>query len=446
MSRRYRIRKREIIEMDTAKGVIDFGGEDGILREEVITTLKKIFELYGYNPLQTPIIERWEILSYKQGDETSHEIFRMIDRGGRRLGLRFDQTVPLARFVAMHSQTMNLPYKRYEIGPVFRDGPVSIEQGRYRTFTQCDVDVIGIAGMAADAEVLALASDVFRTLQLGAVDIKINNRKLLNGVVEQAGVDSHKALDVILSMDKLDKLGVEGVTEELIEKGINKKSIDSILSIISMNGENDYLLNEMKKIVTNDVGKKGIKELGDLLAYSKALNLSSVKFDPSLARGLAYYTSTTFEVYLKDRSIISSAITAGGRFDDMVGLYAGQGRYPAVGISFGLERICQVIKAIRGNKKKNITELYVIPIGKENVIEGLKIAMQLRNQGLNVDIELVDRSVRRAIEYVDAVGIPYIGFVGESELQQNRITLRSQKTKEQKTIKIDDVYSHIRNE
>ena len=426
-------------EFKIAKGVKDWYGQDAILRNEIKDTLRRVFERYGYNPIETPMIERAETMKFKGGQEIKKEIFTLKDQGRRDLALRFDQTLPLARFIASNKD-VKFPFKRYVIGEVFRDGPTQPEQGRYRVFTQCDVDILGVKNMVAEAELLALAQDCFKELGLGSIIIKINNRKLLDGILDYAGVPGSKKIETIIILDKMDKIGIEGIKKE-IKLLLPKEKVDKLISAITKAKNNDETYEKLTKIILSKNGKQGLNEIKQLLDYSNGLNF--VEFDPSLARGLDYYTGTTIEVFLKDKSVVKSAVLAGGRYDNMIGAFSGRKEeIPAVGFSFGLERIAMILKDIKKNIKSSNTELYLIPINTTN--KCLKIAHSLRNQGLNTDMDLKGKKMGQAITYADSLGIPYVGIIGEDEIKEDSITIKNLKTREQKKIRINEVCKYLK--
>lgn len=400
--------------LQTAKGVQDFPPEEKILRNEIVDLLKKVFEKYGFLPLETPILERYETLAAKYGGgaEILKETFKLKDQGGRKLGLRFDLTVPLARFVGMNPN-LRLPFKRYEIGQVFRDGPLKL--GRRREFWQCDIDTIGSTLMLAEAEILAIADEVFKRLGIDFI-IKINNRKLLNGILEEVGIKKKKD-EAILSVDKLEKIGEKEVKNELKKKGFRTKEIGGLLKLLKIKN-----LNLLKTKIKNKEGEEGIKELEELLDYLNILGLKNIEFDPFLARGLAYYTGPVFEVFLR-KGEITSAIAAGGRWDKMIGSFLGRGEYPAVGIAFGLEPITEVLKKKKGVGKRTLVKVLVIPIKMEK--EALKVVKKLREADIPSDIDLVGRGVSKNLEYAASLGIPYVVFVGERELKEGKVKLRN---------------------
>ena len=415
----------------TAKGVQDTPPEEKIIKNKVVDTLKKVFQLYGFAPLETPIIERYETLAAKfaagEASDALKETFTLKDQGKRNLGLRFDLTVPLARFIAMNP-TLKMPFKRFEMGVVFRDGP--IKAGRVRQFWQCDVDTIGSKSMLADAEILAAIDTGFNKLKLDTV-IKVNNRKLLNGILEQAKMEDKEI--AIVAIDKLAKIGVKGVTDELLQKGYKKKQINSIFELIQEN----ISLSALKKKITSEEGKEGIKELEEVFSYLRIMNIKSVKFDVSLARGLAYYTGTIFEAFMK-KGKITSSLAAGGRWDKMIGDFIGGNRIvPAVGGSFGIVPIIESIKEKEELTKRTLAQVLVIPIGTQK--ESLQICEQLRNENINTDFDLNGRGMSKNLQYANVLGIPYAIIIGEDELKKNKVLLRNMITGDQKMLALKSV-------
>ena len=417
------------MELQLPKGTQDFSPEEKILRDRIVGTLKEVFELYGYAPLETPVFERFEVLAskYAGGAEILKETFRLKDQGGRDLGLRYDLTVPMCRYIAMN-QTIKMPFKRYQIGEVFRDGPVA--SARYRQFLQCDFDVIGSSSMATDAEIVSLVYTAFCKLNLEA-NVKVNNRKLLNDILDYCGIEKDKQESVILSIDKLEKFGTEAVKNELKQQRLEDKKISTVLGLITLKGSNEEKISQLKKFLKNS---EGLNEIEEMLSYLKNINLEA-DFDVSLARGLAYYTGTVFEVILKNSSVKSS-VAGGGRYDNMIGSFLGKGNYPAVGISFGVDRIYDALLEKEEARQKTNTKVYVIPIKTLN--ESMKIAQQLRDNGINTDIDSSDRGPSKNLEYANSLGIPYVLFVGKKELQENKLKLRDMNSGKEEILKIDD--------
>ncbi|MFH1510579.1 MAG: histidine--tRNA ligase, partial [Candidatus Woesearchaeota archaeon] len=384
--------------LERSRGTRDFLPEEQIVKQEILDKLRLVFELYGYSPLDSPGLERLDVLSskYAGGSGILKEIFSLKDQGGRELGLRYDLTVPLARIVAMNPN-LKLPFKRYHIGEVWRDGPVA--SARYRQFTQCDADIVGCASMAADAEVLCLARRVFDLLNLD-VKIKVSNRKLLNDVLSKFGVAQAKHMDAILSLDKLEKSGRAVVDRELLEKGLNQDQVDSVIGCLCFTGGNKEKLAHVQKIVGDSETINDIKELFSMLDAFKA----DVEFDPSLARGLTYYTGTIFEV-LMQRSEVKSSVAGGGRYDKIIGQFMGKEGFPAVGISFGVDRIYDAYLENHKAGKKTVADVYVIPI--KTFSYSFIVAEELRSSGIKVDIDLLQRGPSKNLQYANALKIPY---------------------------------------
>ncbi|MBI2669485.1 histidine--tRNA ligase [Candidatus Woesearchaeota archaeon] len=419
--------------LQTAKGVRDIPPEEKMLKNKIVSALAEIFELYGFAPLETPMLERYETLTAKfaagEASDALKETFKLKDQGNRELGLRFDLTVPLARFIAMNPN-MKLPFKRYEVGSVFRDGPIKL--GRYREFWQCDVDIIGSSSMIAEAELLAVTQAGFRKMGID-VAVKVNNRKLLQGILLQAGIKNNLE-EAIIAIDKLDKIGKKGVQEELQQRGFKVKEIETVFSLIGMT------LTALKSKVKQELALQGLKEIEELMSYLKALEVNVV-LDLSLARGFAYYTGTVFEAY-DTKGQIASSLAAGGRYDQMIGKFLGGGReVPAVGLAFGLEPIMDLLK-LRGKiDTKSMMQVYVVPVGM--VKEGLNVAQQLRDAGVRTGFDVVGRGISKNLEYAGSLGIPFVVIVGENELKQNKVLLKDMTSGLQQLLSIKDVVKKV---
>ena len=427
------------MKMQIAKGVRDTNPEEKILKLKIENTLRETFELYGYNPLDTPTIERFDVLSskYAGGAEILKETFKLSDQGKRDLCLRYDLTVPFARYISMNP-TLKMPFKRYQIGSVFRDGPIKL--GRYREFIQCDVDVVGIKNVFAEAELLKLASQALKNLGLKTV-IKVNNRKLLDGIVKEAGVSEDKVVDVILTIDKIKKLSESELKKEFAQKEISEEAVEKILSLALCKGNNSEKLEFLKNNISNDLGLEGINELESLFNYLKIMN-TDFEFDPSLARGLAYYTGTVYEIFMKE-SKVTSSISAGGRYDNMIKNFIGNNQeYPAVGISFGLDVIFEAMKITEKEKKQSVVKAYIIPINTLN--ESIKLLMYFREKGIQADINTTKKGISKALDYASAYGIPYTIFVGETELAQEKFKLKNMVSGEEKMLSKDEIISLLK--
>ncbi len=407
---------------EPVKGFKDYPPEEQAFREELVSVLAKWFKRYGFQPLETPIVEKWEVLSakYAGGSEILKEAYRLTDQGGRELGLRYDLTVPLARFVAS-KPNLKMPFKRYQVGPVFRDGPV--KKGRLRQLWQADADIVGSESLEADAECLRLALDVFEDLGLSVV-VKLNSRKFLNELVSVAGVEDFEA--AVIALDKLEKFGGEVVVQEMVEKGIPKSQAEELLRLALLPSE------ELKALLP---GSKGLSEVDKLLSL---VNDSRVVFTPSLARGLAYYTGSIFEVY---SSKLDSSIAAGGRYDDLIGLMTGK-KFPAVGISFGVEPLSEVL---RGSFKASTSaQVMVMPIKQS--LEGVRVASYLRRKGLRVDLDVAEKSITKNLDYANSYKVPYALIIGKREVEQRVYTLRDMRSGEEFKLGLDEVFEKLSKE
>ncbi len=422
------------MKLQNAKGTRDINPEDKLLKNKVINTLQEVFELYGFAPLETPIIERYETLAAKfaagEDSDAMKETFKLTDQGKRKLALRFDLTVPLARYVAMNP-TLKMPFKRYAVGRVYRDGPIKL--GRYREFWQMDADIIGTPSMLADAQCLAVLSTGFSKLNLDAV-IKVNNRKILNGILEECGIKDKE--NAIIAIDKLEKIGQKGVLKELEERKI--KNAKKIFEFI----DEKTSLTQLQEKVQNKTAQEGIQELTEVFTYLNQLGINNVEFDISLARGLAYYTGTVTEAFLKDKSITSS-IAGGGRYDNIIGSFLGGGRVvPAIGISYGIETIMDALR-LKGEKAKQTpTQVLVVPLGTLN--ESLEIVATLRDAKIPADIVIGKKGVSKNLQYANALGIPYAIILGEDELAKKKVMLRDMQTGDEQLLGIKEVVKIVR--
>ncbi len=428
--------------LESLKGTKEFLPEKQILRNQIIETLRKNFELFGFKPLETPSLELFEALAskYSGGAEILKETYKLKDQGERNLALRYDLTVPLAILIGQNPQ-LRFPFKRYEIGKVFRDGPV--KTGRLREFTQCDVDVIGCNGQIVEMELLDLALKCFKELELDVV-IKINNRKLLNGLMSDCGIENNKIDEAILAVDKLDKLGWTEVEKELQEKKIGGKSIARLQEALEIKGSNAEKAMKLRSSFIKDDNKEGLLGLSEVKTLIALVELNGltedVEFDISLARGLSYYTGTVFEVYVKDSSF-KSAIAAGGRWDKMIGKLLDSNKpYPAVGISFGLEPIYLLLKDKQA--RKNVSKIFVIPIKQEE--RCLEIVKALRKNGINSEMDLMMRAISKNLDFASKEEIPFTLIVGENEVKSGLFTLRDMTSGKEEKLGLDDIIKKLK--
>lgn len=413
--------------MELAKGVRDYPPQVQIIREDLFARCRQAFERHGFAPFASPIIERKETLTFKfEGDEdVMSELFQLSDQGERELGLRFDLTVPLCRFISMNKD-LKFPFKRYEIGRVYRDGP--IKAGRYREFWQCDADIVGSDSMIADAECIKVACDVLSTLPFGYV-IKVNNRKLLNDILAHCGfTDAHKA---IVAIDKLAKQGEKAVREEL-SAFASDESINALFNLISHQGTPNGLLKHIEEAIGES---DGITELRELFVFLE--DVAHVEFDPTLARGLNYYTGTVFEGFLHD-SHITGSVCGGGRYDNIIGqMRGGDEKVPAVGIALGVEPLTDALLKDKEHFVDTPTQVFVAPIGV--VREAAGIADRLRAQGINVDIDVMGRSISKNLDFADKMGIPLIIIVGQKDLDVGVCTVRNMASGEEVKLSLDEL-------
>ena len=427
------------MELDTAKGTRDIPPEDELLREQIKTQFQQLFSRYGFVPIDTPIIERYDVLSAKfaAGEESDamSETYRLQDNGGRELGLRFDLTVPLSRYVGMN-RTLKLPFKRYQFGKVYRDAP--IKEGRFREFTQCDVDIVGTNDMIADATCIAIMREAYTELGI-PVKININNRKFLVSLLTSNGIPEEKMEAAIMSIDKLDKNGRDGVLAEVKEKGIDEDSVSKVIDLMSLQGSNKEKLEFFSNMLK---ANEGLAELKEVLSYFP--DAQDVVFTPTLARGLSYYTGTVFEV-MDATGKLGSSIGGGGRYNKLIGSYlATEREYPAVGFSFGLDRIVVVLRKLAQVKEqKTRTQVFVIPLQTKK--ESFAIAQKLREAGINADIDMKGRGLSKNLTYANDFGIPYVLIVGENELQKNKLMLKDLESGESSLLDISEVISKIKS-
>lgn len=382
-------------------------------------------------PLETTMLCEFDLLAskYAGGAEILKEVYTLNDRGDRTLGLRYDLTVPFAKVVGM-SKDIRLPFKRYEIGKVFRDGPV--KKGRLREFTQCDVDVVGSSSMMSEIEYMAMAFEVFETLDL-EVFIAYNNRKLLYGILKSVGIEDENINGCILSLDKLAKVGSDGVKNELIEKGVEAGKIDKLVIIYEYSDEERFQYFNTR--IRDEKGLQGLKEIDEFRAFAQVLGIENgLSFDPFLARGLDIYTGTVFEIFMKDGSVTSS-VGAGGRYDKIIGGFIDDGRvYPAVGISFGLDVIFTVL--MEKNKSIGGSLLDMLVISMDEDLYALKVADYFRKNGKKVDIDISGRKVSKIMNRANKDGIKEIVVVGSNETEAKKVTIKNMETGEKTELEI----------
>ncbi|MDD5331618.1 MAG: histidine--tRNA ligase [Candidatus Nanoarchaeia archaeon] len=417
-----------------AKGTRDILPEEQIVRQKIINILRTKFESYGFSPLETPILERYETLIAKFGageeSDATKEIFRLNDQGERDLGLRFDLTLPLARFISLNPN-LKMPFKRYQIGQVFRDGPIKL--GRYREFWQCDIDVVGSKNLKYDAELLKVVDDVFKQLNF-EIEIQLNSRNILKDILTYLKIKENQD-SIIITLDKIEKLTEEEVEAELKQKGVKKAK--ELINLLKKEKDNSKTLTKLKKYVKEDT----LKEIVEILDYLKLVDVNSVILNPGLARGLSYYTGPVFEVFLKN-SEIKGSVCGGGRYDNMIGLFVkNKQEVPATGISFGLDVISDAIRLKENFPEKTPVKIYVIPI--KNLDECIPIVQQLRDSGINADIDYNGKNIYKNLDYADRLKIPYSLICGSKELESNKVKLKNMVTGEEKLMALKEVIKFL---
>lgn len=417
------------------KGTRDYLPEEMISRQKILETVRNTFESFGFQPLETSAIESWEVLSAKGsgGPEILKETFNFKDLGGRRVGLRYDLTVPLARVVSSNSN-LPLPFKRYQIEKVWRYGEVS--KGRLREFLQADIDTIGSENMLADAEIVACAITAFVNLGFDKFVVRVNNRKILNALIRYVGVKEDKSLGVLRTIDKLDKIGVKGVERELTELKLSSTIIKKILNFIQIEGSNENKIKECKRILGKNA-EEGISELEELIGYLKKMKVEpKFKIDFSLARGLDYYTGPIFEVFAEEGI---GSIAGGGRYNKMIGIFSGRD-LPATGISLGIERIIEVMKERKMiERTKSKTKVYVVSVDdsvKDNVLEIVQI---LRKNFIPTDFDVKGRKLAKQLEYVNSLDIPFSIIVGKDEVKRGTVKVKNMRRGDEKEVKIAEL-------
>lgn len=415
--------------IQNVKGTQDYLPNAEMVRKEITKILEETFVQYGCKPLETPILNYTELLASKYGGgaEILEEMYTLSDRGERDLALRYDLTIPFAKVVAMNP-AIRMPFKRYEIGKVFRDGP--IKAGRFREFTQCDVDIVGVESQIAEAELMKMALDAFKKLELNVI-IQYNNRKLLTGMLEFFETDNKQIHKVVLILDKLEKVGLEAVLSELTKLGLQASTIKLIEQfLIDKNNKNySYFEPASKK---NDLVKQGLEELKELDMYLEYLDINGqCVFNPFLARGLEIYTGTIYEIFLADQ-LIKSSIGSGGRYDNAIGGLMGTNEsFSTVGISFGLDVIYSAITS-SGNiflENSNV-DFYIIPLNTKK--ESLLLASYLRTKGYNVELELGNKKISKALDKANKEKVRNVIIIGEDEVKNNQFKIKDMGSGEEK--------------
>ena len=443
------------------KGTRDFGPEEMIKRTYIFDTIKSVFRTCGFQPLETPAMENLSTLLGKYGDEGDKLLFKILNSGdflsgvsdeqlhgnpnalSTRLcekGLRYDLTVPLARYVVQHQGEISFPFKRYQIQPVWRaDRP---QKGRYREFYQCDVDVIGSRSLLCEVDLVEIVAKVFQRLGI-RVTLKVNNRKILYGIAETIG-HADKMIDITVAIDKLEKIGLEAVNGELREKGIDERAIEALQPILSLEGANGAKLARLREILADSpVGLAGVTETETILSYVETLGTElEIELDLSLARGLNYYTGAIFEVKARDFAI--GSICGGGRYDDLTGIF-GMPNTSGVGISFGADRIYDVMTGLDlfPDDTKGTTRALMLNFGGEEERVSLRLAKNLREAGIACEVYPESAKMKKQMEYANRRAVPWVVIVGSDELASGRATVKNMATGEQQAVAFDELINRI---
>lgn len=414
-----------------------------IKRNYVINIIKNTFEKFGFEPLETPSLELWSTLAGKSGEEGDRLTYRFIDRGKREVGLRYDLTVPLSRVIAMYPEIPK-PFKRYQIQPVWRaDKP---QKGRFREFYQCDIDIIGSSSILADAEIIVVLYQILKELLFKNFKIQVNSRKVLSGIIEISGVRAESEPDVARAIDKFDKIGVDGVKDELISRDIPLKGIEKIMQILNISGNNNERLEKTSKLLqSSKTGSDGIREIKELLQFLKYFNIPEevILFDLYLARGLDYYTGLIYETIIDEPRI--GSITGGGRYDNLIGLFSGQSQ-PATGSSIGLERIFAVMDELSmfPENLKTSVDVLITVFDQSCLPYSINIANILRNSGINCDLYSGQSKLRGQFGLANDKGIPFTIIAGPDEIEIGTANVKNMQTGEQETIQLDKLAGKIR--
>ena len=444
------------------KGTRDFSPVEMNRRNYIFKTIRQIFERFGYQPIETPAMENLSTLLGKYGEEGDKLLFRILNSGDylsgipaseitpensgklagkiTEKGLRYDLTVPFARYVVQHRNEISFPFKRYQLQPVWRaDRP---QKGRYREFYQCDADVVGSDALINEAELLLMADQIFESLGIHIV-IKLNNRKILSGIAEVIG-HADKITDITVAIDKLDKIGPEKVNEELAERGLDQQAISMLQPIINLEGNNAQKLEQISKVLANSAeGTKGIAETTEILNMVKTMKINSpVELDLTLARGLNYYTGAIIEVKAAD--VAMGSISGGGRYDNLTGIFGLPG-ISGVGISFGADRIYDVMNELNlfPQETASSTRVLFVNFGGAEESLCLQLASELRRNGINTELYHENAKIKKQFSYADSKQIPFVVIIGESERLKGEYQLKNMKTGEQIMVTPEQIIQHI---
>lgn len=418
-------------------GFMELLPEDQIAFNKMYDTIRRVYEKFGFLPIDTPVIELSDVLLAKAGGETEKQIYRFM-KGDNDLALRFDLTVPLARYVSQHFGELTFPFKRYQMAKVYRgERP---QKGRFREFYQCDIDVIGAEelDLIYDAEIPAVIYNVFKELDFGRFTIRMNNRKVLNGFFKALGYGGNIA-DILRIIDKLEKIGEENVKSELTELGVSGEAIEKILAFIAIKGSNDEMLQALKANgVDDELYLSGVDELSQVVGYLRGFGVPDENFtlDLTIARGLDYYTGTVFETQLNDFPSMGS-VCSGGRYDNLTEYYTTK-KLPGIGISIGLTRLFYQLKEVGAIKSEtaSLVKCLVVPMGKEQMGKALEAAKNLRQAGIPTDVYYQEKGMKAKMKYANKLGIPFVAIIGEEEAAAESVMLKNMAEGSQEMVKI----------
>jgi len=424
------------IKIQNLKGTTDYLPEEQILRDKITNTLKSIFEVYGYMPIKTPILNKYDLLSYKYDEDAEilNETYKLTDQGERKLGLRYDLTIPFCKVIALNKD-LRMPFKRYEIGKVFRNGPVKL--GRMREFYQCDVDVVGITSRMIEIEQIIMVKKAFDKLGIDIL-IKWNNRKLMSGLITYAGISDSLVDKVISIIDHMEKITRSDMIREFNKINIDNSKSEEILNLFNLTLD-EY--NTKFKDTDNELIKTGLDEINEINNLINKYNLEdNTIFSPTLARGLSIYTGIVFEFFDKKMRITSS-LGGGGRYDKIITDFIDDGNiYPACGLSFGLEPIYAILK--EEITDKSLIDVLIIPMDTE--VECMNIATTLRDNGIKVMVEMNKRKLKKSFEFANKTSIKYVIVVGENEIKESKYTLKNMLDGIQELLNIEDIINVIK--
>ena len=434
------------VEPRIMSGFMELTPEMQIKFNYIYDTIRQTYESFGFLPIDTPVLEYSEILLAKAGGETEKQIYS-FKKGDSDISMRFDLTVPLSRYVSQHMNDITFPFKRYQIGKVYRgERP---QKGRFREFYQCDIDIIGNGelSIAYDAELPCIIYNVFKKLDFGEFVIKVNNRKILNGFFASLGL-SDKITDILRIVDKIDKIGAQNVKEELIKIGVSAEDADKILYFISISGSNDEIIEKLYSLnISDEVFNTGLEEIKTLINYLRLFNIpeNNFKIELSIARGLDYYTGTVYETNLVEHPELGS-ICSGGRYDNLTSYYSNQ-TMPGVGVSIGLTRLFdQLMQSGLLDRIKidtSISKVLIVDADNCNFEYITNVANKVRESGINADIYYGDKALKNKMKYANKLNIPFVIIVGENEKNNNQVTLKDMVTGEQGQISIEEAISKI---